>query len=85
MTIKSLTITENAYEALKRLKYGNESFSEVILRLSKEKVGYAAKFFGVLKFPNKDIKELKGRIRKRRIEIEKEINERAKIIRKRLQ
>ena len=33
MVIKSLTITEKAYESLKRLKSGNESFSEIILKV----------------------------------------------------
>lgn len=31
VVIKSLTITEEAYEALKRNKLANESFSKVIL------------------------------------------------------
>ncbi len=32
MTVKTITITENAYNALKQLKRGEESFSEAILR-----------------------------------------------------
>ena len=33
MVIKSLTITEDAYNRLKAMKMGNESFSEVITEL----------------------------------------------------
>jgi predicted CopG family antitoxin len=34
---KTLTISEEAYRALFQLKNGNESFTEVILRLTKRK------------------------------------------------
>jgi predicted CopG family antitoxin len=37
MAHKTLTISEEAYEALAKLKSQNESFTQVILRLSKEK------------------------------------------------
>ena len=76
MTIKSLTITENAYEALKTLKYGDESFSDVILRLSHEKVGSAAKFFGAL--AGKDGDEFQQRVATGRARIEKEFIHRTK-------
>src|SRR3990167_2935100 len=49
MVIKSLTITEDAYNRLKAMKMGNESFSEAIVRISNNKVGAAAKFFGAFK------------------------------------
>ncbi|MBI2147513.1 antitoxin VapB family protein [Candidatus Woesearchaeota archaeon] len=49
MSIKSLTITEDAYDALKALKHNDESFSEVILRISKEKRDHIEKYFGILK------------------------------------
>lgn len=37
MTTKTITIIENAYNALKREKMKDESFSEVILRLTKKR------------------------------------------------
>lgn len=49
MVIKSLTITEEAYDSLKRLKYSDESFSEVIIRVAKEKKPNLEKYFGILK------------------------------------
>ncbi len=34
MAVKTITVTENAYEALKAKKAPNESFSEAILRIA---------------------------------------------------
>ena len=34
MTSKTITVTEKAYEEIKRLKHPNESFSEVLIRLA---------------------------------------------------
>ena len=34
MAIKTISITDAAYESLKREKRGNESFTEIILRLA---------------------------------------------------
>jgi predicted CopG family antitoxin len=78
MAIKSLTITEDAYDALKAMKYGDESFSDVILRLSKEKVGAVAKFFGIWKDKPEVVKEIRQRISERRALIDKEFAERQK-------
>jgi len=72
MTIKSLTITEEAYTALKTIKHGDESFSEVIVRISKEKIGLTAKFFGALKINEKEAKEIEHNFKRRREIIEKE-------------
>ncbi|MEK6961033.1 MAG: antitoxin VapB family protein [Nanoarchaeota archaeon] len=37
MTVKTITITEGAYNSLKSLKGENESFSEVIGRITKKR------------------------------------------------
>lgn len=76
MTIKSLTITEEAYHAIKSLKHGDESFSKVIIRLAKEKKGRAAKFFGALGGGSSEAKKWKEQIRLRRLEIAKEFKKR---------
>ncbi len=36
MPYKTITISEEAYEALVRMKHANESFTEVILRLARK-------------------------------------------------
>ena len=46
MVVKTITVTEDAYHALKGLKAPRESFSETILRISKRKP--LSSFFGVL-------------------------------------
>ncbi len=37
MTVKTITVTEEAYRSLKARKTGEESFSDVILRLTKRR------------------------------------------------
>lgn len=37
MAVKTITITEDAYRRLKSRKLGDESFSEVIMRLTKRR------------------------------------------------
>ncbi len=46
MVVKTITVTESAYEALKSLKSINESFSETILRVAKRRP--LSDFFGIL-------------------------------------
>ena len=46
MVTKTITVTENAYEALRALKEPNESFSQTILRVAKRKP--LSSFYGVL-------------------------------------
>ena len=46
MAVKTITVTENAYTALSHMKEPNESFSDVILRVSRRKP--LSDFFGVL-------------------------------------
>jgi predicted CopG family antitoxin len=72
MATKTITITENAYESIKSLKNEDESFSNLFVRLSKEK-GVASKYFGVLKG---DIKEMRERFKNNRTRYNKEYEER---------
>ena len=46
MVVKTITIKESAYEALKSLKLDRESFTETILRISKRRP--LSDFYGVL-------------------------------------
>lgn len=84
MAVKSLTITEEAYNRLKAMKLGNESFSKAIIRISQNKVGAAAKFFGMWKDDPEAVEELKRRTKEHRTIIDKEFRERQKRIRARL-
>ncbi len=79
MAVKSLTVTEDAYDALKRLKHGDESFSETIMRVSHEKIGQAAKYFGALGL-QEGIK-LEKTVKKKRMGWEHEFEQRREKIR----
>ncbi len=46
MAVKTITVRQDAYEALKAMKEPNESFSETILRVAKRKP--LSSFFGAL-------------------------------------
>ena len=63
MTTKTITIMEDAYEMLNRLKKGDESFSEVIRGLAKSRRGSVEAVLecaGLWKdMPDKDIEEMK--------------------------
>lgn len=75
MTIKSLTITEGAYETLKRIKHGDESFSDVILRIGTEKKNHLDKYVGILKMSNSEVAEVLQGIKKRRKEMDIEFTQ----------
>ena len=64
MTTKTITITENAYDFIKRLKAEEESFSDLFIRLAKEK-NPLERYFGVLKG---NVKEAEARMKKIRAE-----------------
>ncbi len=76
MVIKSLTITEEAYNSLKRLKYGDESFSKVIIRVAKEKKPDVKKYFGILRSSKTTTEEWINRIKKNRNEFDKHFTDR---------
>ncbi len=76
MSTKTISITEEAYERLKARKEHNESFSDVIVKITKK--GNIMDFAGML--TDKEADELEKNIRKSR-EMSRERMER---IRKRL-
>lgn len=80
MAIKSLTITEDAYDTLKRMKYGEESFSEVILRIGKGNASVLDKYFGALQGTEKDTENWKRRIREERKKADIEFSQKQKRI-----
>ena len=77
MTTKTITVTEEAYNSLKRLKSRDESFSQALLRLGKGK-GVAAKYFGILK--KDDAKDLQKRLKAIRKEISEDFDKRKDVL-----
>ncbi len=84
MVVKTLTIKEKAYDILYGLKRENESFSDVILRLSEEKKGNITQFFGCLAGNGRSATEWKEDIYARRKKVDEEVRNRIAHIRKRL-
>lgn len=76
MVIKSLTITEDAYDALKAMKHENESFSDTVIRITRNRVLVVERMFGALKMSEKEANELVKNIKKRREESDREYRKR---------
>lgn len=77
MVVKTLTITEEAYGRLKMQKHGEESFSEVIIRVVPKKAT-AADWLGICPGTEEELQADLKVLKKRRIEMSKEIDERVK-------
>lgn len=82
MTVKTITITENAYEKIKRLKRENESFSELFLRLSGEKRSTGRSIYGLLK--GEDTERLLKKSREIRKRADKEMEMRRRVFARQL-
>jgi len=65
MTTKTLTIRKEAYDALARLKQSDESFSDVILRLTKRAVRLED-WFGSWSMTDAECERLFGDLHERR-------------------
>lgn len=57
MGVKTITVTEEAYRLLAREKKGEESFSEVIKRLARER-GNLRDSFGAWKMSDREAEEI---------------------------
>ena len=75
MPFKTITVTEEAYAAIKRIKRNDESFSELFTRIS-PKSPTVKDLFGCLKMSDKEFEEFKRIIAENRRQIDKESEER---------
>jgi len=64
MATKTISITQEAYEALLRQKKNKESFTATILRITK-KAGKLADCFGTWKMTDEEEKTLRGELSER--------------------
>ena len=76
MAIKTITVTEDAYESIKALKRPDESFSKLFRRISKEKIKLSD-FLGIAKG---NIEEDRKRMRKNKDLLNKDFNKRLKYV-----
>ncbi len=83
MVTKTLTVTEDAYKAIKSLKHENESFSELFKRLGRR--SYTLKdIAGALKYNAKDLASFRERVKKEREAANKDFERRVENVRSRL-
>ena len=83
MSIKTITVTEDAYEAMKRLKFEDESFSELFKRLS-SKNATARDILGMLKHSPEESKAFRRRVKEAGDRLDKGIREGIEDVRSRL-
>lgn len=76
MATKTITVTEEAYASIKGLKSDTESFSNLFVRLAKEK-SVADKYFGVLKG---NVNEMRDRFRKIRKDLSDDFERREDVL-----
>ena len=74
--VKTITIMDDAYQALKKIKDEDESFSEVIRKLTSEQKIDLPKWVGVLKSDKKRVEEARAEVRRIREDISKDIEAR---------
>jgi predicted CopG family antitoxin len=63
MATKNISITEEAYEALQRQKRNNESFTQIILRLTQSR-GKLSDLYGAWKMTDEEETKLTGELSK---------------------
>lgn len=63
MVVKTITVTQEAYEKVKHLKHPDESFSEVLIRISEGKSDAVARFFGAAKMTAHELEVERRRIK----------------------
>jgi len=61
MAVKTITVTEDAYEIIKRFKEGEESFSDLFLRISKKPIT-AKDFISAFHISPEESKEFRKRV-----------------------
>lgn len=80
MVVKTITVTEDAYKALKMVKRDSESFSDTIKRIVNDKKTDISKFFGILSKEEGD--ELAKAIKENRKRFDRDAREREKFLEK---
>ncbi|HLF54633.1 MAG TPA: antitoxin VapB family protein [Candidatus Nanoarchaeia archaeon] len=83
MVVKTITITEDAYKAIKSLKRGEESFSDLFLRVGKKQLT-VKDIMGILKHTPEESAEFRRRVREVHKGIDESMKKRIEDVRSRL-
>ncbi len=73
--MKTITITEDAYDVIKNMKSEDESFSRFFIRLSSDKNMRLRKLFGAMKVSEKESKAFISELEKEREKFSRELEE----------
>lgn len=79
--VKTITITEEAYDKLKRMKLEDESFSNLIKRIDTQKTSINS-IIGIMK--NIDTEAIKKKIKEFREEFTKDVEKRKNVLTRQL-
>ena len=80
MATKTITVTEDAYQSIKKLKYEEESFSDLFKRIGRDKM-FIRNYFGILKKSEKELEKERKRIREIREKLSRDMEKREKNVR----
>lgn len=83
MAVKTITITTEAYEAIRRMKQERESFSDLFLRIGKKPLT-AKDIRGIFHKTPAEVEDIQERIRKMREEFSEGMQRRLDDVRARL-
>jgi len=84
MAVKTITITETAYNRIKAMKRGDESFSELFMRISPEKLTIH-ELIGCLKSTPQEAARERARLAQYRKEMNEDFARREALVRSRHQ
>lgn len=84
MVVKTITITEEAYNKMKGLKKEDESFSELFIRIVNRQKVNLREYLGVVKISDKALKEWKEEFKKDKKALRETSKRRMKELEKRI-
>jgi len=84
MVVKTITVTQEAYDKVKCLKRPEESFSELFIRISEGKSNAVEHFFGAANMTAKEIVAERERLKRTKKEMAESFERKQARLRKRL-
>lgn len=76
--VKTITVTDEAYGILKKMKGENDSFSKVIIKVARERKTDLSRFLGILS--KRDADDARKRVKNIREKLSKDIESRTNVL-----